>query len=400
MRPLLTIVSALTLAACTASDIDDRLLLLDPSALENARKSYRSAPAALPWHVQDVIAEANAALQDPLVSVMDKEEIPPSGDKHDYMSLGPYWWPDPSKRDGLPYIRRDGEVNPEARRFGDNHRMDKMVDRVQALALAYQITGEPAFADRAVEQIERWFIDPATRMNPNLNYGQAIKGVVDGRGIGIIETYQFRYLVDAMTLLRGSDRWTTAIDTSMNAWMTSYLAWLRDSQYGKDEDGWKNNHGTAYDVQVACIALYLGREDLAREVIGKVLTRRIATQIEPDGSQPFELERTKSWGYSNMNLAALVELAHLGRRVGVDLWNATTADGRSIRGAVNFLIPYAAGEKEWTWPLLEPLDADRLYYSLYLAAAELKDPELTQAARFPAIVAGRESRRQFFVPVW
>jgi hypothetical protein len=99
-----------------------------------------------------------------------------------------------------------------------------------------------------------------------------------------------------------------------------------------------------------------------------------------------------------MNLAALVELAHLGRRVGVDLWSASTADGRSIRGAVAFLIPYAKGEKEWTWPLLEPLDPQRLYYSVSMAAAALQDPAFADAARDPALAAGRETRRWFFLP--
>lgn len=395
---LTSLLLLVALFGCSSSGIDDRLLLLDPSALANARKAYRTAPAALPFAVQEVIVEANAALTAPLVSVMDKEELPPSGDRHDYMSLGPYWWPDPSKRDGLPYIRRDGEVNPESKKYGDNKRLDDMVDRLQALALAFQITEEASFAEKAIEQIDRWFIAPETRMNPNLNYGQAIKGVVEGRGIGIIETYQLRYLLDALTLLSTSDRWTPTLDSGMNAWLLDYLTWLQQSQYGKDEAGWKNNHGTAYDVQVSCLALYLGREELAREVIGNVLQRRIATQVEPDGSQPFELERTKSWGYSNMNLAALVELAHLGRRVGVDLWNASTTDGRSIRGAVAFLVPYAKSDKEWQWPLLEPLDPQRLYYAISMAAATLKDPAFADAARDPAIGAGRETRRWFFVP--
>jgi hypothetical protein len=276
--------------------------------------------------------------------------------------------------------------------------MDQLVDRIQSLALAYEITGESSFATPAVRQVDRWFIDPATRMNPNLNFGQAIKGVVEGRGIGIIETYQFRFLLDALTLLQNSPAWTPAVDSGMNAWLSNHLTWLQESQYGKDEAGWKNNHGTAYDVQVSCLAMYLGRDDLAKRVISEVLTRRIATQVEPDGSQPFELERTKSWGYSNMNLAALVELAHLGRRVGIDLWNASTEDGRSIKGAVQFMIPYALGEKSWSWQVLDPLDPERLYYSVTLAAVHLKEPSFEQAARHSSIAGGRNTRRFFFVP--
>ncbi len=295
-------------------------------------------------------------------------------------------------------MRRDGEVNPEVRRYGDNNRMDGMVDRVQALALAYAMTDDERYADKAIDQIEHWFVAPATRMNPNLNFGQAIKGVVTGRGIGIIETYQFRFLIDALTLLQASPDWTSAVDSGLNGWFNSYLTWLLESPYGKDEAAWKNNHGSAYDVQVSCIALYLGKDDIARKVLNEVLTKRIAVQVEPDGSQPLELERTKSWGYSNMNLEALIELAHLGRRVDVDLWNAATSDGRSIRTALTFLLPYALGEKEWSWPLLDPLESERLFYSVTKAADHLKDPAFVQAARHPAIVGGRNTWRMFFVP--
>ena len=56
------------------------------------------------------VPSGDLSLSDGPWSVMDKQHVPPSGDKHDYMSLGPYWWPDPDKPDGLPYIRRDGEV--------------------------------------------------------------------------------------------------------------------------------------------------------------------------------------------------------------------------------------------------------------------------------------------------
>jgi hypothetical protein len=350
------------------------LLLLNRETIERAQQSFRSNRAQISPAVNALIKEADIALQAAFVSVVQKIQTPPSGDKHDYMSLGPYWWPDTTKPDGLPYIRRDGEVNPEYRLVGDNERIDHMVNNVSTLALAYSVSQDERFASRAVRQVKEWFLNPSSRMNPHLEYAQAIKGVNRGRGIGIIETYAFRHLIDAFILLRQSQHWSSDVDNSIDSWFGSYLTWLLESPNGKDEAGWKNNHGSAYDVQVSCIALYLGKKEIAQRILKEVGTKRIAVQIEPDGSQPLELERTKSWGYSNMNLDALIELGVLGERVGVDLWGFKTKDGRSIRKAAEFLLPYAAVEKKWTWGQIVPLVPDRMYYALRILAAKLNDP--------------------------
>ena len=374
------------------------LLLLNRDSIERAQQSFRSNQAQLSPAVKALIEDADLALQKDLVSVVQKAQAPPSGDKHDYMSLGPYWWPDTTKPDGLPYIRRDGEVNPEYRLVGDNERIDHMVNNVSTLALAYAVSRDERYASRAIRQVRQWFLNPSTRMNPHLEYAQAIKGVNQGRGIGIIETYSFRHLIDAFVLLRQSREWTSDVDKGINSWFASYLTWLLESPNGKDEAGWKNNHGSAYDVQVSCIALYLGKKEIAKRILREVGSKRIAVQIEPDGSQPLELERTKSWGYSNMNLDALIELGLLGNRVGVDLWSFKTIDGRSIHIAVEYLLPYAVGQKKWTWPQIVPFVPERMYYALNIAARKYVDPSFAAAARAVWNDKVRESQITFSLP--
>jgi hypothetical protein len=281
---------------------------------------------------------------------------------------------------------------------GDNHNLDVTVNSVETLALSFAVTRDERYAQKAIHDLKVWFLDEATHMNPNLNYAQAVKGINDGRGIGIIETYSFRHLIDALILLQQSKEWTPAFDRDIRAWFKNYLEWLQESPNGKDESREKNNHGSAYDVQASCIALFLGQKDVARKIIAGVGTTRIAVQVEPDGSQPLELARTKSWGYSNMNLDALLELAHLGDRVGVDLWHFKTPDGRSIQKAVDFLMPYAVGKKKWTFAQIVPFHPGRMYYALKVAAMKFKVNAYVDAANAVLDDEVRSSKVMFSLP--
>jgi Alginate lyase len=354
--------------------------------LYNARvlASIRAADSSDPRRqkvIRAAIAAADRAMAEGPFSVMQKAVTPPSGDKHDYMSQAPYWWADPSKPNGLPYIRRDGERNPELKKISDHDQFLRMSDDARTLALAFYLTGNPAYANRAALLLRTWFLDPATRMNPNLEFGQGIPGINTGRGIGIIESRGLTAVTDAVGLLAGAKSWTTADQDGMKTWLTRYLNWMRTSDKGKAEDAAKNNHGTWYDLQVTDIALFLGDRSLAVDTLNRVKTKRIAVQIEPDGRQPLELVRTNAWSYSNGNLDGLVRLATLGNEVGVDLWNFRTPEGRSIRAAVDFLLPYATGAKKWNYKQISGFHGDSLQHTLERAATAYHDPKYAAAAQ-------------------
>ena len=304
-----------------------------------------------------------------LYSVMDKKQIPPSGNKHDYMSTGPYWWPDPTKTDGLPYIKKDGLRNPTYFDITDSQEFDEMLVDVEALSLSYYFSKDEKYALYATKLLKTWFIDTATLQNPNLNFGQAIPGINTGRGIGIIETRQLYRAIDGAILLEGSSSWTKQNDISFKNWCSQFLTWLIESKNGKEELVAHNNHGTYYSVQVIALALFINRMDIAKIQIDTV-KQRMVKQLKFDGSQPFELERTKSWSYTNMNLFGFCLNARLAEKAGVDLWSYETKDGKNIQKCINWLLPFIKNEQEWMYEQIEKKKYDETNKILKMASVK------------------------------
>ncbi len=330
-----------------------RLFLWRYDSMQDAKHRALSADPSLVPVVDRLRDDVETALAFQPVSVMDKAVVPPSGDKHDFMSQGPYWWPDPDTADGLPYVRRDGEINPEAAQF-DADRMRATCSAIEALALGWFFLDNEVAASHATRLLRTWFIDPETRMNPHLEYGQAVPGRSEGRSVGIIGTTAYARLVDAIGLLEVSGAMSDMDRSDMLMWMKSYRDWLLHSELGRGEARAKNNHGTWYDTQVSAIALYTGDPRITRAIAKEARDDRIAKQIEPDGRQPHELARTRSNHYCVYNLRAFVSLARFAEHTDIDLWQFETEDGRCIRGALDWLVPYVLEQESWTWQQITP----------------------------------------------
>ena len=380
--------NAQRLASVNTKNDPPKVFLLYTNQLISTREQIARGDNHTKAALLKLLSDADKALTPGPFSVTSKTVTPPSGDKRDYMSQAPYFWPNPKSQSGLPYIRRDGERNPEIDKI-DNHRvLDQMVGAVETLSLAYFFTTDEKYAAKATELLRAFFLNSETRMNPNLEYAQGIPGINTGRGIGLIETRGLTRVVDSIGLLHGAQAWTDADQQGMEKWFAQFLEWMLESKNGRDEAAAKNNHGTYYDVQVVSFALFLGRRDLARNVLETAKQKRIALQIEPDGRQPLELARTKGWSYSVGNLDGLMLLGRLGENVGIDLWNYESRDGRSIRKALNFLMPFAFGEKKWTYQQLGEWPPQMLFPLLRRASGKYKDPEIAaKVASLPAIEA-------------
>jgi hypothetical protein len=351
-----------------------RVFLLDGEYLSATRQRIREGDKSFAPALAELERDAKSALGAGPFSVVDKTNVPSSGDKHDYMSIGPYFWPDPASSSGLPYVRHDGRRNP-ANRTSNRRDLISMIGNVETLAMAWYFTGDEAYDNKATQLLRTWFLDPATRMNPNFEFAQAVPGVNTGRGIGLIEMAGMTSLIDSVGLLAGSKSWTEADQRGLQQWFTQFVQWMQESKNGRDEAAAKNNHGTYYDLELTMFALFIGKNEIATNVLRAIPSKRIARQIEPDGREPLELARTNAWGYSLGNLRGLMSLAELGEKYGVDLWQFETADGRSIRKALDCLVAFAKGEREWPPGRSGEPSLQSLANPVRLAAMKYSDPK-------------------------
>lgn len=334
---------------------------------------HRAGPSLVRPAFDALVDEATRSLATPAYSVMDKAIVPPSGDKHDYISLAKYWWPDPANPGG-PYVRRDGQINPEWETY-DRVRMWDFTDAATALAQAAFFTGRDDFASRAATLVRTWFLDDATKMNPHVKYAQFVPGVVDGRPMGIIDMAPCTEMLDAIALLAASHPliWTREDERGLMHWFANYAQWLIESDAGKEEAAALNNHGNWYDVQLVYYLIYLGRQEQAANILRARVIDRMLKQVEPDGRQPQELERTLAFGYSVFNLLGFAWLAVMGQRVGVDLWHHQSSDGRSLKRGIDWLLPYCEPGAVWPYQQIVPFtkkhgETHRLVALLRLAA--------------------------------
>ena len=357
-----------------------KLFALNLQSLErNKSKINAKDPLIMPAY-KLLLKDADAALQFGPVSVMEKKNDPPSGNKHDYMSLAPYFWPDPTKPDGLPYIRKDGQTNPEVKDYKDKEYLPALCGHVQTLALAYYFSGDKVYAAHAAKLLRVWFLDTATRMNPNLNFGQAIKGVNTGRGAGLIDTRHFVKVIDAIGLIQDSKYWTANDQKGMQEWFGSFLDWMQTSKNGIDEMDTKNNHGAWYDVQRLSMALFIDNKELAQKIVISA-AERLDKQMDNDGKFPKEMERTISLHYTVFVMEAFFTIAQMAEKTGTNFWTMVTPSGKSLKKAFAVLKPFITLEKVWEGQQIKEYEQQEGYPLLMEAALRFNCKNCIQAVK-------------------
>jgi hypothetical protein len=352
---LLILLTVALLSAKTQSQSLPSEVLLNKNKLLEAKQKIAVGDATYAKAYNVLIKMADKALGKGPYSVVNKTKLPPSGDKHDYVSLAPYYWPNTKTKDGLPYIRKDGKRNPEVEDYQDRLYMPQMVEDVEALSLAYFYSNDEKYAAYASKLVKVWFLEKETKMNPNLNFAQAIKGENEGRGAGLIESRHFIEVIESVKLLYGSKSWTDYDDKMLKKWFAEFLNWMQTSANGTDEIDAPNNHGTWYDAQRLSFALYTGDLELAKSIANNVAVR-LDKQMDEFGSFPKELERTIALHYSTFNLYAFFLIAEMSESIGVDLWSIQTPSSKSLKKGFDYIYPYLAKEKKWKGQQIKPFD--------------------------------------------
>ena len=371
---------------CLNLQAAEKFLLMQESRLDLLKSAYAGKersnlpPEAKAMAIK-IVKEADKRVGKPVITITENENLQASKDPHDYFSIGRYFWSDPSKPDGLPWINRDGETNPDAVKASDEKKLGEMIHAVEYLALAYYLTGEEKYGAEAARFLRGFFLDAETKMNPHLDYGQSVPGKETGRGWGLIDTRGFMILPDVLKLLEKCHAWTAKDREGMKAWWTAYGNWMQTSKIGLQEKKAPNNHGAAYDVQLSAVLVMAEKEDDAKKVLGESLANRLDTHITSEGKQPRELARTKSWSYSCFNLKNICKGAVMAQSLGIDLWNHEGEGGRgSLRKAMLYLVPFLRNPEEWSEKQITKFDSKEARYWLDVGAVVYEE-EVIRAAQ-------------------
>lgn len=346
-----------------------------------------------------ILRAAAAAMNQAPVTITAYHAKLSEGGPHDFYSNGDYWWPNPKTTNGLPYINRDGQTNPE--NFVAHRQVIRQLsDAVAALGAAYKITGDDQYAAKAAELLRVFFLDKETRMNPNLQYAQAIPGVSAGRGTGIIDTLHLIEIPKAVEAMAKSPAFPPQVLNGLKQWFADYVAWMTTSKNGHDEADALNNHAVAFWLQVAVFAQFTGDEKDLAECRRQFIEVFLPNQMAANGSFPRELKRTKPYGYSIFQLDNMVTLCQVLSTKQHDLWRFTLPDGRNIHQAVQFMYPFLADKSKWPhkpdvmawdgWPARQP--------SLLFAGIAFDDQQyLDLWKRLPADPTNEEVRRNIAI---
>ena len=363
------------LMAMTVSALCDTLFPSTPKIFVERTLAAKPLPKFTRKRIEYARRQREENMKRPLCNIVDGKKLTPkSGNPHDYISTGPYWWPNPDTPNGLPFIRKDGQVNPSYH-DGDNVRMTLMTKTVQQLAVLWYFDKDEEAAARAVAQLKGFFLDEATRMNPHFNYGQAIPGICDGRCYGLIEAYTgLGDVLDAIVMLKDAPTMTAETYAALVAWFRQFHTWLNTSSIGKKEFEAPNNHGLACYVQAVKYAIFIGDMEAAKAYMPRV-EKLICKSVDPDGSLPRELVRTKSFSYSTFATGMMTQLVLLGKMLDYDLLDSKRESADAIRRAVLFLCGFIDHPEAWKHQQIGgPINPNALSNILARMSAATGDP--------------------------
>jgi len=373
---ILFIVTALAVKAEAQMAEQGRFLYFNNEEIQKIKQAIKSHDERIMPLVKDLKKQADKMMRKGPWAITSMQAPSASGDPHDYYSEGRYWWQNPNDPDGK-YIRKDGLTNRDAFR-AHTKMLGEVYNAVYYLSMAAYYLGDQKYADHAGKIISAWFLNPETKMNPNMNFAQAIKGVTPGRGAGIIDMHNYCMFPVAINLLKASGKWNDKDYNGLKDWFRQFLEWMQTSKNGIHEKNTGNNHSTWWAAQVIAYSIFLNDTSIYNKLIEHIKSDLIAKEIKPDGSCPKEEARTKSLHYTVFNQDAFSILCTMASLRGVDLWNYSTLESGSVKKAIDYALPYLQGNRKWEKENIVPFEGEQPI-SLVLAYIRFKNNDyLTQ----------------------
>jgi hypothetical protein len=367
-------VTGLILIAFTVQAADIPMTLVSDDEAEPIHSAIMRKEAWTQDAVRRLRAQAEKRLKEGPWSVTSDrpKSLELDLDIHDYYSQAPYWWPDPSNPTGA-YVRKDGQVNPD-RFLANKNALNSMCDAVFTLGTAAFLLDDARYAQRAARDINTWFVNPKTRMNPNLEFAQVVRGSDTARGEGILDGRVFIRAIQGMEFLAHTGAWDAKDQAAVHKWFEEYLFWLTHSKKGEYEQKSGNNHASWWTAQVAAVATFVQNKPDATLAFDYYRNHVFPAQIRSDGSAPREEVRTRSLSYSAFNLEAYTIICRIAQVNGEDLWSVQGRKGATIATIIEYLRPYLQDPKRWSKEQIIEFQNNGLY-SLAFAGMGLKNPQ-------------------------
>jgi hypothetical protein len=324
-----------------------------------------------PWTVDAVRrlrAEADKRLREAPRSVTTDHPAGVNLDPHEYYGEAPFWWPDPANP-AAPWIRREGHVNPD-RVVADKIALDSTCDAIFTLGAASFFLDDPRYGRHAARLINAFFLNPKTRMNPNLEHSEAIRGVNDSRG-GSIEGRVFVRALQGMEFLAQSGQWDAREAAATHKWFEEYLRWLEHSKVASEEKTGGSLRASWWAAQVAAIATFL--EDKASAQMAFHYYQDTAFP-RAEGRLAREEDRARPLSYTAASAEAMATTCRVAQAQGVDLWNTQAKGGAALAAVIASLTPHIADRKKWDREQMAEFEADGIYF-LAFAGVGMKKPE-------------------------
>lgn len=326
----------------------------DPSVLLKNKNEIRKGDTLLINAKDELVENANTIItKNQVYSVTFKDQLPPSRVKNDFLSLAPYWWPDENKTDGMPYVHKDGQINPESQNISDIHMVRNLATDIRTLGLAYFYTNDEQYVNWINKLLYVFFIDPKTKMRPNFKYAQIVRGR-EIRGSITISAAAFISMIEGIQMVESSRNFDKEQLKLIENWFSDFVNWMMNDKIASSERKASNNIGVYYTLQIVIYNLFIGNDQQAKELLktqGQLLIDRL---ISSDGRLSSELKRAKPWSYVNYTVKAFDQLVQLSENLGVDLYSYSNSKGGNIEKMYQWLVPYAIGEKKWEYSNEKP----------------------------------------------